>query len=62
MDDNWNMITVTQAAGILGVKPSTINGWIAKNKAPFPFYKDGRYVRIKKTDVVAYLQRIRNGN
>lgn len=61
MNDDWNLINAKEVAQILHIAPSTINGWIYHNRMPFPVYKIGtRTLRFKKTDVVAYLERIKN--
>lgn len=61
MNDDWNLITAKEAAEILHIKPSTISGWIFRNKLPFPVYRIGtRMLRFKRTDIIAYLEKIRN--
>lgn len=60
MEYDWNLITAKEAAKILGVKPSTISGWIFRGKLPFPMYKVGtRCLRFKRTEIVEYLETIR---
>lgn len=62
MDKDWNLISVKEASEILGVKPSTIHGWLFKKTMPFPYYQiNKRTIRFKKTEVVAYLESIRQG-
>ncbi len=43
------MFTVEQAAGQLGLKPSTIRAWVMKRK--ISYVKIGRAVRIPKEEI-----------
>lgn len=62
MDENWNLIGTKEVADILGVKHSTVNGWMFRNAMPFPYYKvSPRCIRFKKTEVLEYLKKIKNG-
>jgi len=52
------MTDVKEAAKILGVSHSTINGWMFRKCLPFPFYKiHARCIRFNKSDVIKYLER-----
>lgn len=60
MNDDWNLISANEAAKILSITPGTISSWIFYKKLPFPVYKIGtRTLRFKKTDIIAYLERIK---
>lgn len=56
-----DLINVKEAAEILGIKHSTLNGWIFRNSVPFPFYRvNTRCIRFKKQDVVNYLEGVKH--
>ena len=55
------MIAIKDVAEILGVRPSTIHGWIFRNKMPITMYKlNERCIRFKKQDVLNYLEGVKN--
>lgn len=56
-----NMITIKEAAEILGVKHSTINGWMFKKTMPFPFYRlNTRCIRFKKQEILDYIEKAKS--
>jgi excisionase family DNA binding protein len=46
----------TQAAGYLGVKPTTLQVWRSTKRYPLPFVKVGRLVRYRQSDLDAFLR------
>jgi excisionase family DNA binding protein len=53
-DRNDEVLTVQQAADILGMRPQTVYEWIKAGK--LPSYNMGRSVRLKRGQVLAALQ------
>lgn len=49
------LLTVTQAAAALGIRPSTMRSWISKRK--IEFCKIGRCVRIPRQVIEAFVSR-----
>jgi excisionase family DNA binding protein len=48
-----DLLTVTEFADLLRLKPSTIRAWTSQNR--IPFVKVGRLVRIRRSDAEAYI-------
>lgn len=46
---NPELLTITEVAGLLRLKPSTVRAWVLRRK--LPYYKVGRLVRIRRSDV-----------
>lgn len=44
-----DLLTVSEAANLLRLKPSTIRAWVLRRK--LPYCKVGRLVRIRRADV-----------
>lgn len=55
-DDN-EFLNVQQAASFLGVSSDTIYSWTMKKT--IPFYKMGRLVRFKKSDLINHMESLR---
>jgi excisionase family DNA binding protein len=51
---NNELLTVSEAAALLRLKPSTIRAWTCQRK--IPFVKIGRLVRIRRSDAEAFIQ------
>lgn len=56
VNDN-EYLNVTQAAALLGVSTDTIYSWTMRKT--IPFYKLGRLVRFKKSDLISYMECLR---
>lgn len=54
-EQNEHILTVQQAADVLGMRPQTVYEWIKANKLP-SFTVGSRSVRLKRGDVLAALQ------
>jgi hypothetical protein len=50
------LVTTSQAAEILGIKPNTLEGWRIRGEGP-PFLKIGRLVKYDETDLIDYIKR-----
>lgn len=50
------LVTTTQAAEILGIKPNTLEGWRVRGEGP-RFRKIGRLVKYVESDLVAFIDR-----
>jgi len=53
------LLTVKQAADIVGVSPRTIRRWIDAKE--LPFHRLGRQIRIAEDDLAAFLAKNRQG-
>lgn len=51
---NDDLLTVSEAAQLLRLKPSTIRAWTCHRR--IPFVKIGRLVRIRRSDAEAYIR------
>lgn len=47
----------TQAAEFLGVKPQTLRAWRSRNTVHIPFFRIGRAVRYRISDLQAYVDK-----
>jgi excisionase family DNA binding protein len=47
------LLTITEAASLLRLKPSTIRAWVLRRK--LPYVKVGRRVRIQRVEVDALI-------
>lgn len=45
------LLTITEAAALLRLKPSTMRAWVLRRR--IPYVKVGRLVRIRRADVEA---------
>jgi excisionase family DNA binding protein len=52
--EHENLLTVTEAASLLVVKPRTIYAWVAERR--IPFRKAGRLLRFDRTELLAWAQ------
>ena len=55
-DNSDPLLTETQAAEALDVRPGTLSVWRSTKRYPLPFLKVGRKVRYRKSDVRALLE------
>lgn len=55
--DRQALLTRTEAADFLGIRPQTLGVWASTGKYNLPFYKVGRAVRYKIADLETFLQR-----
>ena len=53
--DNDRLLTQEEAADILGVSPSTMNGWRVQGRGPAIVRLSARCVRYRYGDVLAYI-------
>lgn len=44
-----DLLTISEAASLLRLKPSTIRAWVLRRK--LPYVKVGRLVRIRRVDI-----------
>jgi len=49
------LLTETQAAEILGVKPTTLQVWRSTRRYQLPYIKAGRLVRYRQSAVEAFI-------
>lgn len=53
------LITVEEAALVLGVKPRTIYEWVQAGR--IPYFKLGKYLRFRRSDLEAWVESGRGG-
>lgn len=51
------VLTREEAAAYLGVSPSTLSNWACSKKFVIPYFRVGRSVRYKKSDLDEFIQR-----
>ncbi|TLD40326.1 MAG: hypothetical protein JETT_3395 [Candidatus Jettenia ecosi] len=56
VNDN-EYLNVTQAAALLGVSVDTIYSWTMRRTVPF--YKLGRLVRFKRSELIAHMETLK---
>ena len=49
------LLTIEEAAGLLGVKPQTLYLWVSQRRVPFR--KIGRLVRFTETDLEEFIEK-----
>ena len=54
--DQHALLTESQVAALLGVKPHTLAVWRSTRKVPLLFVKVGKAVRYRRVDVELFLQ------
>jgi excisionase family DNA binding protein len=54
MNNEFELLTVIEAAKLLRMQPSTIRAWVSQRK--LPYIKLGRLVRIRRADCVALVE------
>lgn len=54
---NTPLFTRRQAAEYLGVKENTLAVWATTKRHPLPYYKVGRLVKYRLSDLQAFLER-----
>jgi excisionase family DNA binding protein len=54
---NGELLTRTEAADLLGVKPQTLAVWATHGRYGLPVVKVGRSVRYRRSDIEAWLER-----
>lgn len=52
-------LTTNEAAEMIGVKPQTLVSWRCTRREEIPYYKIGRMVFYKKTDIDIWLEQKR---
>jgi excisionase family DNA binding protein len=57
--DMNQMLTTSEAAALLGLRPCTLSNWREDGSVDLPFSKFGRSVRYRYGDVVAFAERQR---
>ena len=55
------LLNVAEAAALLGVAPSWVYGKIETPTCDVPFYRVGRYLRFKASELDAYLEANQGG-
>lgn len=50
------LLTETQAAELLGVKPQTLQAWRSTKRYGLSYIKTGRLVRYRRSQIEAFLQ------
>jgi excisionase family DNA binding protein len=48
-----DLLTISEAASLLRLKPSTIRAWVLRRK--LPYVKVGRLVRIRRSDIESHI-------
>lgn len=51
------LLDETDAAGLLGVKPSTLTTWRSTRRYSLPYVRVGRLIRYRRADLDAWLER-----
>lgn len=51
-----DLISLNEAAGLLGLAPKTLYNWKLDDKLPFPYYKIGNRVKFKLSDIESYIE------
>lgn len=50
------LISLTEAAEMLGLTPKTLRNWKSDNELPFPYYKIGGRVKFKLSELEQYVE------
>lgn len=62
MPNSKELLSVTQAAQMLHVSKATLDCWRSNKRYPLPYYKIGRCVRYKMSDLLDFISRMQVGN
>lgn len=57
-----NLLSRTEAAAYLGVKPQTLAVWFSTKRYPLPLVKVGRYVKYRLSDLDAFINANTHGS
>lgn len=50
------LISLNEAAEMLGLTPKTLRNWKLDNELPFPYYKIGGRVKFKLSEIEEYIE------
>jgi len=53
---NEQLLSVNEAAKVLGVVPHTLNVWRVTNRYNLPFIRIGRLIRYRTSDLLAWME------
>ncbi len=51
------LLSIREASGLLGVAETTLRDWLYQKR--LPFYRLGRAIRLKKTDILGFREEAR---